>query len=259
MESSISTEMMKQLVSKGDDLQAAIGFAAAVDPVNICVRNWETWKRVGNQSKYTKAGLQEQMGQAMEEFQSVFACADKKRQCGFLIDYLLVERNYPVAFGYWLLEKQFQNLLQKEIMEGKKLRGLKEISKLTDIISTRRMSREFDLVQNKSPFYQAITGRLLRFVKDRTGVYLWENKEIEYFSNVCKCLPKKYRKRLKEELIKQRESLMLTSLDQMTRFSIYLKDERCREIIDGMIEILDSSFKARYDADIAKRKNLKLI
>jgi hypothetical protein len=45
----------------------------------------------------------------------------------------------------------------------------------------------------------------------------------------------------------------------MTRFSIYLKDERCREIIDGMIEILDSSFKARYDADIAKRKNLKLI
>jgi hypothetical protein len=151
-----------------------------------------------------------------------------------------MERSYPVAFGYWLLEKRFQILLQKEIVEGKKLRSLKEISILTDIISTRRISRGFDLVQKKDPFYQAITDRLLRFVKNRTGVYLWKNEEIQYFLNICKCLPKKYRKRLKEELVKQRECLMLTSLDQMTRFSIYLKDESCRAIIDGMIEILDS-------------------
>jgi len=89
------------------------------------------------------------------------------------------------------------------------------------------------------PLYNAIIDNLNNFIRDRSGIYKWEEQEEIEFSNICVMLPKQSKKRFSKFLLRELETLAISDIDKLLRHRIYLEDERKSQIINGMLSIVN--------------------
>lgn len=75
-------------------------------------------------------------------------------------------------------------------------------------------------------------------ISNRKGIYLWDSKKETLFKLVCKNLPKRYLRKFNTFLKKYMKTYMISELDKMVRFSIYLEDKGQWDICQGMINVL---------------------
>lgn len=90
----------------------------------------------------------------------------------------------------------------------------------------------------KDRLYRAIIVVLRSFVSEKNGVYTWDRNNEILFQDMCKKMPKRYLKQLFRFLEKESENLMVSQLDEMIRFSIYLEDKQRWDICEGMMNVI---------------------
>lgn len=64
---------------------------------------------------------------------------------------------------------------------------------------------------------------------------MWDNKEHKIFYDICKMLPSSQKNKLRKFLVNEKKGLMVSKLDQLISFNIFLKDQDRKNIIDGML------------------------
>ena len=91
----------------------------------------------------------------------------------------------------------------------------------------------------KDILYAAIVSVLKEFVAERKGIYSWDASQEADFRELCQIVPKRYLKSFYSYLKRKSKELMVSKLDEMVRFSIYLKDKQCYDICQGMMAVMD--------------------
>ena len=165
---------------------------------------------------------------------------DDKTKVSLLVNYILVQREgHPVIFARWLIEVDNQEHLIDEIKNIGKLRTLRDVLALLSVISKTKRSKGETENAPKLPLYNAIVDTLMTFVKNRSGLYKWEEQEQNEFLDICVMLPKQSKKKLSRFLRQELEMLAVSDIDRLLRYKIYLEDERKLQIINGMLNILN--------------------
>ena len=136
------------------------------------------------------------------------------------------------------MEKANQNYFVYEITESDKIKNLNDLSKVCGAVNYFPCKASTGKCARKDKYYDAIVKVLKKFIRERKGIYKWEVGEVTSFRQICCNLPKRYRYILKNLLERETKKYMISRLDEMVRFSFYLKDKQQWDICNGMINIL---------------------
>lgn len=216
IDTSVSDELIMKLFTLGDDLQANIGLDLA------------------------STGILDST-EILEKFGFFYEHCSPERQTSLLINYILIQRKYPIQFGYWLMQHELKDYLISEIKNSGKIRTLHDLCAVSFLIHDFPCIDKNGTRHNKNAYYDAVTEQIKTFIEQRTGICVW-NANTEYiFRNICQNLPVRKKRKLITYLKKQMNRYMVSELDQMTRFNIYLEDKRQWDICQGMLEILSIS------------------
>lgn len=159
-------------------------------------------------------------------------------KCSLIINYLLVEpENFLILFAELLLDYKYNSDFINEIRNTKKINTLDKVYYLLSVVSRTRL-RNKPKNYTKLELYNELIDIVIFFVKERKGIYQWNNKEQETMQKICVLLPKKSKYRLLRFLNKESENLLCSKLDEFVRFDIFLKDKNQQSIITGMIGVL---------------------
>lgn len=235
-----SEELIKQMLKDDDALLAAVGFYYAVWDLTKDVNDYIQRNRTPKAAHVkTKKAIDNNIQRHLQEFEERCSVCGIERKADLLFDYILSHRRFPERFGFWLMEYEMQDALLKEIEASGKIKSLKEVRSVARLIHGYSCKDKTGKCMPKGKYYQAVGDVLKRFLKERTGVYQWTHLEIENFTEICEVLPLKYQKKIRQCIEKETEKLMVSSLDEMVRHSIYLKDKSRWDIHQGMLRILD--------------------
>lgn len=236
-----SKRLITRLLKEGDELQANIGFYFAVFGITREIYDCVQFRK-GSDSLDTKAEEQrnKDIVAYLEAFHIFYRCCSIERRASLLINYILTENQYPSQFGYWLMEAELQESLIEEITSSEKIRNLDKLYKVVYLIHNFPIKDVSGSVRRKDKLYAATVRVLKKFVLAKKGIYSWDEKQKTQFYEICKVLPKKYLGQLQTFLKKVASSLMISRLDQMVRFSIYLEDKSKWEICQGMMDTIES-------------------
>lgn len=246
MDVSVTQEFLMKLAEKGDDFQSVIALAMSVQKLERCLEDYEYQKDVERSSgsvteeeaaewERKKRQLEELANENLNEFKRIYDCASEERKVSFLIDFLLTHHSYPAIFAEWLIE--WDDYLAEEFEKGDRIRSLRDLRMLfLPVKKAYPLERKHKC--NKNKIYRSIEKRLIAFVSGSTGIYDWTSREENEFRQICGNLPAHYKNMLSRELIRVRDNLMVSELDRLVRYSIYLHDDRQKRIIDGMLAVI---------------------
>lgn len=216
IDTSVSDELIMKLFTLGDDLQSNIGLDLAsrgiLDSIEI-----------------------------QEKFDFFYKNCSPERKTSLLINYILIQRKYPLQFGDWLMQHELKDHLISEIKNSGKIRTLHDLCTVSFLIHDFPCIDKNGVRRNKNAYYDAVTDQLKTFIGQRTGIYVRDANTDNIFRNICRNLPLRNKRKLIKYLKKQMDRYMVSELDQMTRFKIYLEDKRQWDICQGMLEILSGS------------------
>lgn len=237
--------LITRLLKDGDELQSNIGFYFAVRDVTRDVHDYAQLRQ-NPTSQYTKTKRQinKNIKHHLEAFYNFYNCCSTNRKASLLVNYILSEREYPVQFGYWLMEATLQETLIFEITSSNKITNLNELCTIAYLIHDFPCRDNNGVRIKKDKLYVAILLVLKNFIVEKKGIYSWDISQEMIFRNICKVIPQRYLKQLYKFLRKQSKELMVSKLDEMVRFSIYLEDKRRCDIYRGMMDVVDS-FKTK--------------
>lgn len=238
-------DMERELLCSSDELRAAVGFGFIVDKVNHIICNWENKEHMAKINKMDfrkeEVELGKELAAACAEFESKFSCCDKARRVSLLLDYILVKKRYPVIFVVWLLDGRNHEELLHEIRFSGKLKSIKDIGRISEMIRRYHIRKNGNEKANKSNIYRALVAVLIELFEKEKGVY-WNQTTEKEFRTIVESIPGKYLKPLARKLRKQKELLLCTELDKMVRFSFYLKDSHKLESCSGALKSLSHLF-----------------
>lgn len=243
-----SQELIARLLRDGDELQANVGFYFAVWGIN---RDLSEYRQLIEKAERRKMGLpnigqpkvkpkkeiRESIVRHLGELDVLLKECSEERRASLIMNYILYEEEYPTQFGYWLMEKRLQKFVLAEIASDK-IKNLKKLMRVASLIHDVPSRDENGVCLRKDNYYRAVLCVLERFLTNREGIYQWNATQEAEFREICEALPKKYRKQLYHLIQKEEESLMVSKLDEMVRFQIYLKDKAQAEICRGMREVM---------------------
>lgn len=236
-----SDSLITRLLKDGDELQSNIGFYFAVWDVRRDVHDYAQLRQ-NPTSPYTKTKRQinKNIKCHLEAFYNFYNCCSTNRKASLLVNYILSEREYPVQFGYWLMEATLQEALIFEITSSDKITNLSKLCTIAYLIHDFPCRDNNGVRIKKDKLYVAIVLVLKNFIVEKKGIYSWDISQEMIFRNICKVIPQRYLKQLYKFLKKQSKELMVSKLDEMVRFSIYLEDKRRCDIHQGMMDVIDS-------------------
>lgn len=236
-----SDTLITRLLRDGDELQANIGFYFAVWDITGDVHDYAQL-RENPDSPYTKTKRQinKNIKCHLKAFYNIYNCCSTERKASLLVNYILSEREYPVQFGYWLMESILQEALIFEITSSDKISNLDKLCTITHLIHDFPCKDNDGVRIKKDKLYVAVLNMLKSFILEKKGIYSWNNSQKFLFHDICKMIPRRYLKQLFKLLEKESKNLMVSKLDEMVRFSIYLEDKRHWDICQGMMDIIDS-------------------
>lgn len=237
-----SRALIKRLLTNGDELQANIGFYFAVWDITRDVHDY-IQLRNNPTSPYTKTKRQinKNIKYHLEVFYNFYNCCSTNRKAALLINYILSEKEYPVQFGYWLMEATLQEALIFEITSSGKITNLDKVCTIVHLIHDFPCRDNNGVRIKKNKYYVAVIMVLKNFIVEKKGIYSWDTSQQNIFRNICNVVPHKYLKQLYKFLKTESKELMVSRLDEMVRFSIYIEDKRRCDIYQGMMEVIDSS------------------
>lgn len=240
-----SDTLITRLLRDGDELQANIGFYFAVWDITRDVHDYEQLRK-NPTSPYTKTKRQinKNIKCHLEAFYNFYNCCSTNRKASLLVNYILSEREYPVQFGHWLMESTLQEALIFEITSSDKITNLDRLCTIAHLIHDFPCRDNNGVRVKKDKLYVAVVMVLKNFILEKKGIYSWDTSQENIFRNICKVMPQRYLKQLYKFLEKESKELMVSKLDEMVRFSIYLEDKRRCDIYQGMMDVIDS-FKTK--------------
>lgn len=236
-----SDALIMRLMKDGDKLQANIGFYFAVWDITRDIQDYVQLRRNAIfPCTKTKRQIDKSIECHLETFDKFYSCCSIDRKAALLVNYILSERDYPIQFGYWLMESALQDALVFEITSSGKITNLDKLCKMAHLVHDFPCRNNNGVRGKKDKLYAAIVSTLKDFVIQRKGIYSWDNSEEARFRALCQIVPKRYLKPLYSFLKRKSKELMASKFDEMVRFSIYLKDKRCYDICQGMMNVMDS-------------------
>ena len=136
------------------------------------------------------------------------------------------------------MEEANQNHFVYEITESDKIKNLNDLSRICGVVNYFPCKTSIGKCARKDKYYDAIVKKLKYFVRERNGIYNWAAGNAALFEKICCNLPKHYRYILKNFLEQERKKYMVSKLDEMVRYKIYLADIQQWEICQGMLKQL---------------------
>ncbi|KMT22646.1 hypothetical protein [Clostridium cylindrosporum] len=234
-----SGELIDYLLNDKDELNQNIGFTFLTRHLDYCfsrIEQFNNSKKMGiRSSKQEIQEIKKNIESYIQYLEEKLLKCDKKTKVSLIVNYILINNRYPKVFAYWLMDVELQGEFIIEINKSKKLRTLKEIYTLLFIISKTKI-RVLDRKKvSRVQLYESINNVIIGFIQEGNGIYKWEREEQEIFLLIVGLLPVRQKKKLKNFLIKKRDKLMTSKIDELIRFKIYLEDKRKKDIIDGML------------------------
>lgn len=235
-----SDALIARLMKDGDELQANIGFYFAVWDITRDVQDYAQLRRdTIFPCKKTRKEIDKSIEDHLEKFDKFYSGCPADRKASLLVNYILAERDYPIQFGYWLLEPALQDALVTEITSSGKIANLDKLCKMAHLVHDFPCKDNNGSRGKKDKLYAAIVSVLKEFVAERKGIYSWDASQEADFRDLCQLVPKRYWKPFNSYLRRKSKELMVSKLDEMVRFSIYLKDKQCYDICQGMMAVMD--------------------
>lgn len=235
-----SDTLIERLMKDGDELQANIGFYFAVWDITRDVQDYAQLRRdTIFPCKKTRKEIDKSIEDHLKKFDKFYSGCPADRKASLLVNYILVERDYPIQFGYWLLEPALQDALVTEITSSDKIANLDKLCKMAHLVHDFPCKDNNGTRGKKDKLYAAIVSVLKEFVAERKGIYSWDASQEANFRELCQIVPKIYLKPFNSYLKRISKELMVSKLDEMVRFSIYLKDKQCYDICQGMMVVMD--------------------
>lgn len=137
------------------------------------------------------------------------------------------------------MDEAIQEYVVQEIEKSGKIKTLKELLMFFRILSKQRKAMNGNCQRIKNIYYNTLINVLVNFVKERKGIYSWDENEKQLFVIMCKLLPIRYLSKLQGLLRKEKKELMVSELDRLLRFQFYLKDRAKGDIVEGMLDEID--------------------
>lgn len=224
--------IMTLLNDQDSALKRSIGFSFLISRVE------RMNNQVVNGQRVSSSVLRNQINQCIEILEGL----PSNYRAELLINYFLYNRR--ARFYHSFLAKLLINIdLQEGIIgeiQSKKIKSLDDIFILLFVIrKTRLIGAETS--KFRTSLYDVITDRIQEFVKTGTGIYFWESRIEGKFKSISQMLPKRNQIKLQKFILKNRSQLMISELDRLVRYDIYLQDIKKAEIIDGMNKVLVSN------------------
>jgi hypothetical protein len=239
-----SKKLILKLIQNEDELNQNIGFyflsriiSGCVSDINYIQRS----KKSGIKPSKRISVVRRDLVAGLTECAELLEKCSKQTQASLLLNYLLSNQNaYPIAFARWLMSSDLQDEFVYQINNKNKLKILKDVSFLTEIIAHTPATNASKKRTSKKRLYDAITNVLANFIQERKGIYEWDEPQNIYFQAICRRLPKSCLTKLKKHLLKKSAELMPNKLDELVRYRLFLEDSRQHRIIDGMLTDINS-------------------
>lgn len=234
-----SDSLITRLLRDGDELQANIGFYYSVWNITRDVRDYEQLRK-NPDAPHTKSKrrINKNIICHLDALSTMFHSCTVERKASLLVNYVLSEREYPLQFGYWLMESELQEALIYEITASRKIRNLNNLRSILSLIHDFPCKDANGIRGKKDKLYGAVVFVLKDFIQTKSGIYSWDNTQKALFQSMCKLMPRRYLKQFYKFLEKESKKLMVSKLDELVRFSIYLQDKRQWDICQGMMEVI---------------------
>jgi hypothetical protein len=234
-----SKALIRRLLTDGDALQANIGFYFAVYNITQDAHDHVYLRRNPDSPRAKqKHQIDKNMVEHLNTFYELFCCCTIARKASLLTNYILTETEYPVQFGYWLMDASLQDALIHELTASGKITTLDALRKMAHLIHKFPCKTATHSSMRKDRLYAAVVNVLKKFVLEKQGIYSWNSRQESLFRVICQSLPRKFLNQLYAFLSKYSDDLMVSPLDELVRFSIYLEDKRQWDICQGMMRVI---------------------
>lgn len=239
LEESPTDKLIIRLLMEGDELQANIGFYFAVRDIMRDMQDYQLLEKNPELPGIkSKRAINKNVRRHLERFYMFYSHCSPERKISLLLNYILSEKIYPNWFGYLLMEVEIQEALIQEITLSGKIRTLDHLTSVVFLANDFPCKDTNGKSYEKKKVYEAILSVLENFITNRNGIYLWDDRKKHLFELICKKLPKKYLRKFNAFLKKNIKTYMISELDEMVRFNIYLEDKKQWDICQGMMNVL---------------------
>ena len=229
-----SDVLLKKLLESSNPVHPNFALAFYAQPISILCGK-VCWKKA-NRSDIKR--LNEYVDRCLTAFRP---CSPDLR-AKLLTNYLLVyPRTCPDAFARQLVGAELQGEFASQITKPGKIRTIRELGSIASLIVKTPACDEQKHRITKRPLADAVLSVLIRFVQERTGIYAGDNRWLEDAKTVLHLLTVRQKRRFGCFLNSQDRALMISPLDKLVRFDIYLKDIWHHQIIQGLQDCLAHS------------------
>lgn len=219
-----SDVLLKKLLESSDPVHPNFALAFYAQPISILCGKIEA-----------NRGDRKKLNEHVDRCLTAFRPCSPDLRAKLLTNYLLVyPRACPDAFARQLVGAELQGEFASQITEPGKIRTIRELGSIASLIVKTPACDEQKHRITKRPLADAVLSVLIRFVQERTGIYAGDNRWLEDARAVLHLLTVRQKRRFGCFLNSQDRDLMISPLDKLVRFDIYLKDIQHHKIIQSL-------------------------
>ena len=236
-----SNELIVKLIKDHDELKQNIALYFLTFKLDIFLNRYPKIKEenAANRRKFLK-----EVHTELTNINHYLSQCDNKTRTSLLFNCVLQhQKAYPECFARILIDKEHQTYFCDQIKTSGKIRSLKELMFVADLIKCTPALDDRKKRISKLSLYNAITDVIITFVEEEKGIYGWDQEQQNRFLRVCKDLPVRCLKKILSVVQKRQSYLMCDPLDEMVRFKIYIEDKRKNEILDGIQKVITPLIK----------------
>jgi len=235
-----SENLIKKLLIDEDELKQNMGFYFVTRQISMYLMEIKDMKRSKINESYrgkTYNELENLVKLGIKRCYDLMEGCDNKSKVSLITNFLLTHQDaYPIAFARQMVGSELQNEFAYQIKNSGKLRSLKEVAFITNLIKNTPAVNENNRRISKVQLYESVEEIIINFIAEEKGIHIWGEQESNYMKQICQQLPKRFIKKLISYLNKKDKTLMCSKLDKLVRFGIYLEDNKQHEIIKGILE-----------------------
>lgn len=222
-----SDGLLQALLKSSDPFHPNFALAFYTQPISIlCDKVWNKQAKRGDIKR-----LNGHVNRCLAALEQCSPSLRAELLTNYLLDHLWAP---PTAFARQLVGAELQGEFARQITEPGKIRTIRELGSVANLIAKTPACNGQKRRISKKPLADAVLSALTRFVRDRTGIYAGDDRWLGSAEAALQLLPARQRERFGRFLDAQDAELMVSPLDRLVRFDIYLKDARQHDIIQGL-------------------------
>lgn len=232
----LSDNLIKKLLDDEDKLKNNMGFGLLMRPINRIIQKYESSQRcvlIGE--KYSERQMNKDMAEPLQKLGNMLNFCRDKVLVDIIMNYILQFDMFPKAFAQWLSEAKYKPYILKEL-QSSKIRSPKELNRAVFFISKLHVDRVL-----RRDYYNTILMKIENMIQERQ-FYIIGNDEFQ-LSKLCKKLPRFIKNKLITFIGLEKQKLLTTNLDKMTRYEIFLQDIRQEEMLNIILNIILNSMQ----------------